>query len=211
VSASPTALLLTPVPDLWSEKIAEWQLREQGSERRLRTRVLSSRESRRSLASAAGALGTEYQDFLRVQRARFAVELSKKREAARQVVGWIQLQAQQRYLEDGTVDHWASFDELLASAGDDCDGLELMVFHLLRDLGYDEEAVLRAIVYRPSDGLYHMVTLWFEDPVDPWVLDPTGAMTPEMQLLSDQPDWIPVRFFSLNREFIPGAAHRSRL
>ena len=70
--------------------------------------------------------------------------------------------------------------------------------------------MLRGILYRPSDGLYHMVTLWFEDPTDPWVLDPTGAMVGRMVRLSDHLDWVPVRIFSENRELKPVsyAAHR---
>ena len=33
----------------------------------------------------------------------------------------------------------------------------------LRELGFRDDEVFRAIVYRPSDGQHHMVTFWFED------------------------------------------------
>ena len=59
----------------------------------------------------------------------------------------------------------STLEETLRNDGDDCDGLELLVFQGLRDLGFDDDEVFRAIVYRPDDGQHHMVTLWFEDRV----------------------------------------------
>jgi hypothetical protein len=41
-----------------------------------------------------------------------------------------------------------------------------------------------------------MVTFWFEDPNDPWVIDPTGAMTFGMPRMSEVPDWAPIKVFS---------------
>nr|MCS5619891.1 hypothetical protein [Myxococcota bacterium] len=82
-----------------------------------------------------------------------------------------------------------------------CDGLELLVYHALRDLGFAENEVYRAIVYRPSDGQHHMVTLWFEDREDPWVIDPTGAMTTGMPLMSSMPEWVPLKVFSQDVEY----------
>ena len=105
------------------------------------------------------------------------------------------------YREDGAVDHWATFEETLARGGDDCDGLELLVFHALRDLGFAETEVYRAIVVRPSDGQHHMVTLWFEDPEDPWVIDPTGAMTLGMPRMSELPEWAPIKVFTDRLEY----------
>ena len=81
--------------------------------------------------------------------------------------------------------------ETLRGNGDDCDGLELLTYHLLRDLGFRESEVYRSIVYRRADGQHHMVTLWFERPDDPWVIDPTGAMTSGMPRMSQLPDWQP--------------------
>ena len=101
----------------------------------------------------------------------------RRRALARDLASWIQSQAPQHYVPDGPVDHWATLDETFRRNGDDCDGLELLAYHLLRELGFEDEKVFRAIVYRRSDGQHHMVTLWFEDSDDPWVIDPTGAMT----------------------------------
>ena len=50
-----------------------------------------------------------------------------------------------------------------------------------------EDEVYRAIVFRRSDGQHHMVTFWFEHPDDPWVIDPTGAMTSGMPRMSEMP------------------------
>ena len=46
-----------------------------------------------------------------------------------------------------------------------------------------------------------MVTFWFEDPGDPWVIDPTGAMTSGMPRMSDVPGWVPLKIFSETEEF----------
>ena len=59
----------------------------------------------------------------------------------------------------------------------------------------------RAIVYRRSDGQHHMVTLWFEDRDDPWVIDPTGAMTSGMPRMSAVPEWTPLKVFTEDQDF----------
>jgi hypothetical protein len=63
--------------------------------------------------------------------------------------------------------------------------------------------VVRAIVVRPEDGQHHMVTLWFESAEDPYVIDPTGAMTPGMPRLSEVPGWVPLKLFTKSAEFSP--------
>ncbi len=180
--------------DPWSPKISGWQHRE----RRLpETDQLVGPASVSGEGSGA-TKGPRGKD-LRRKYAEFRRE--RKREMAREVAGWIQKQARRHYVEDGAIDHWATLEETLAHNGDDCDGLELLVYHFLRDLGFREDEVYRAIVYRPSDGQHHMVTLWFEDRNDPWVIDPTGAMVPGMPRMSDVPGWIPLKVFSEDEEF----------
>jgi hypothetical protein len=46
-----------------------------------------------------------------------------------------------------------------------------------------------------------MVTLWFEDRDDPWVIDPTGAMTTGMPRMSEVPGWEPLKVFSEDERF----------
>jgi hypothetical protein len=46
-----------------------------------------------------------------------------------------------------------------------------------------------------------MVTLWFEDPNDPWVIDPTGAMTAGMPRMSELPEWTPLKVFSHEEDY----------
>jgi hypothetical protein len=47
-----------------------------------------------------------------------------------------------------------------------------------------------------------MVTLWFEDRDDPWVIDATGAMTREMRKFSDlPPGWLPRMMFNENEVY----------
>jgi len=139
----------------------------------------------------AQSLRGKYRDF----------RVEHKRLVARDFAAWIQEQARQHYVADGPIDHWATLEETLQRNGDDCDGLELLTFHGLRDLGFGENEVFRSIVYRPSDGQHHMVTLWFEDPNDPWVIDPTGAMTAGMPRMSQLPAWVALKVFSETAEY----------
>ena len=120
---------------------------------------------------------------------------------AKDVAKWIQSEARDHYVADGPIDHWATLEETLDRNGDDCDGLELLVYHFLRDLGFEEDEVFRAIVYRPKDGQHHMVTLWFDTAGDPFVIDPTGAMTSGMPRMSEVPGWVPLKIFSETEEW----------
>jgi len=185
----------TPSPsDAWTPMIAGWQSRERAlpDTDRLRTPAsVSGSGEPRSKEGSGGNLRTKY----------FSFRAERKRMTARAIADWIQQEARKHYLADGPVDHWATFEETLARNGDDCDGLELLTYHILRDLGFGEDEVFRAIVFRPSDGQHHMVTLWFEQADDPWVIDPTGAMTTGMPRMSEVPEWAPLKVFSDSEEF----------
>lgn len=184
--------------DPWSPKIAGWQMRERGE--------AGTGAPERSAAPAASVSGSGEQvgaraggDDLRRKYERFRRE--RKREMAREAAAWIQRQARAHYRPDGPFDHWATFEETLDADGDDCDGLELLVSHVLRDLGFRDDELYRAILVRPSDGQHHMVTLWFDDPEDPFVIDPTGAMTSGMPLMSEVSGWVPLKVFNEHVEY----------
>jgi hypothetical protein len=179
-----------PAPDdPWSAKIAGWQARERALPGALTWGGPASVSGSGDAARPASG-GRDLQAKFLSWRAE------RKRSMAREVAQWIQQQAREHYVPDGPVDHWATLEETLARNGDDCDGLELLVNQLLRDLGFGEEEVYRAIVYRPSDGQHHMVTFWFETPDDPWIIDPTGAMTSGMPRMSEVQGWVPLKVFS---------------
>ena len=130
-----------------------------------------------------------------------AFRAEHRRGLAREAAAWIQAQSRSHYVPDGPIDHWATLEETLEHNGDDCDGLELLTSAFLRELGFGDDEVFRAIVVRESDGQHHMVTFWFEDRDDPWVIDPTGAMTTGMPRMSEVPGWVPLKVFSHNLEF----------
>jgi len=181
--------------DPWTGKIRGWQARE---------RALGNTEQLASgPASVSGGSGEAHEAEGDLRADYFAFRRSKKHELAEQVAGWIQTEARDHYRPDGPIDHWATLSETLDHNGDDCDGLELLVYHFLRDLGFRDDEVYRAIVVRPSDGQHHMVTLWFEFPDDPYVIDPTGAMTSGMPHLSEVPGWVPLKLFTETAEFTP--------
>ncbi len=121
---------------------------------------------------------------------------------ARGINSWAQFEAYEHYKAEANtdfdLDHWPTFKELLETDGDDCDGLDLIAYELLREFGY--ERVYRAIVRRERDGVNHMVTLWFQDR-DPWVLDATGAMSMDMQKISQVSGWTPTHMFSETEEY----------
>jgi predicted transglutaminase-like cysteine proteinase len=180
--------------DPWSRTISGWQARQRAAD----LEAVAPAPSPVAEGSAAVAVGAAPGDL----RAKYAAFRSEHQRAlAREVAAWIQRESREHYIEDGPVDHWATLQETLRANGDDCDGLELLVYQFLLDLGFHREEVYRAIVYRRSDGQHHMVTLWFEDRADPWVIDPTGAMTYGMPRLSELPGWAPLKVFSEERDF----------
>jgi hypothetical protein len=118
------------------------------------------------------------------------------------ITGWVQEKAKTHYIPDGAYDHWATLQETLAQNGDDCDGLEMLVFRFLQDEGFPEETLYHAILLQPNESDRHMVTLWFEDPEDPWVIDPTSAVVVGMKHISELPDgWVPIKIFNETEEF----------
>jgi predicted transglutaminase-like cysteine proteinase len=181
--------------DPWSGKIHRWQQRERSQRGEDAFAAPASVAGSGVEEAEQGALPEVLQDKYRAFRAE------QKRAMAREIAEWIQLQSRQHYVPDGAVDRWATLAETLRGNGDDCDGLELLTYQMLRDLGFGESEVYRSIVYRRTDGQHHMVTLWFEDPDDPWVIDPTGAMTSGMPRMSDVPGWVPLKVFSEDEDF----------
>ena len=178
----------TPDPfDAWSLKISRWQTSQ-------------SDGPAAKGSGSPGSLGARYSRF----RASLRVE------QARALATWIQKEAREVYADDTGVDHWPTLAEVLASDSDDCDGLELIVHHLLLDLGFPPDEVYRAVVHKPGDGQYHMVTLWFQERDDPWVIDPTGAMVLGMPRMSEVADWVPLKLFSAAEEFTVRQQRRQR-
>lgn len=186
---------VSPRPDdPWSRKIRGWQERERTDrgEDLLRSPAAVAEPGREGHdRRLPESLTDAYQNF----------RAESRRETARQIAGWIQTQARDHYVPDGPIDRWATFAETLRQDGDDCDGLELLVYNMLRDLGFAHDEVYRAIVYRRSDGQHHMVTLWFENRDDPWVIDPTGAMTSGMPHMSEVPGWVPLKVFGEDEDY----------
>lgn len=179
------------VDDAWSPKIRGWQDRERRSAGGDSPASVAHAGKRAPEGEGAGDLRAKYDSF----------RIERRRALAREVADWTQEQAQLHYRADGPIDHWATLEETFRSNGDDCDGLELIAFNFLRDLGFSQDEVFRAIVVRRADGQHHMVTLWFEDPEDPWVIDPTGAMTQGMPRMSEMPEWVPLKLFTENRDY----------
>jgi len=196
---------VTPRPDdAWSRKIAQWQQRERDSGPAHASQAAAKTE----LSTPASVAGSGTDDDAAAGAAReklrskFDGFLAERRRAqAREVASWIQEVAQEHYIADGPVDRWATLEETFRREGDDCDGLELLTYNLLRGLGFSEDEVFRAIVFRRSDGQHHMVTFWFENADDPWVIDPTGAMTSGMPRMSAVPGWEPLKVFSEERDY----------
>ena len=127
-------------------------------------------------------------------------ERAEKRVLLERIHTWTQVQARQHYRieenADPERDHWPTFGELIATNGDDCDGLDLISYRLMRSFGFERDEVWRAIIRRDRDGVFHMVTLWFESSDDPWVVDATGAATRTLRPLSRLEGWTPLIVFN---------------
>jgi predicted transglutaminase-like cysteine proteinase len=138
----------------------------------------------------------------------------KRVELAKQVTDWSQRIARRYYKfdpgrDDPAWDYWPTVGELLGNNGDDCDGLDLIAYQMLREFGFPMSKVYRGIVRRDRDGANHMVTLWFEDPRDPWVLDATGAVTFSMRRFSELEGWTPTKVFNDREQYLAVGGARS--
>jgi predicted transglutaminase-like cysteine proteinase len=189
--------------DPWSLRIRRWQLRQKAAEE---AGLVPSAPSPASVASSPDGPPARTRAAADGTRSSLAASYDaflsgRRRQIAHEVLDWVQEVSERRFVHDGPVDHWPTLPEVLASEGDDCDGLELLAFHALRQLGFHPERVYRAVLHRPRRNQHHMVTLWFEDPGDPWVLDPTATITTRLQRLSELQGWIPLKVFSEDREY----------
>ncbi len=162
--------------DPWSDKIRNWQVRH----------GLDPAQHGEP-AGTPSTLADEYRQF----------SLELRRKIVARTVAWVQEQSQRIYRPDGDHDHWATLGEVIEKGGDDCDGLDLLTFVLLRRLGFEESEIYRSIVVERRTGQHHMVTLWFdtESRENPFVLDPTGVVTSEMVRLAEVPGWDPIELF----------------
>lgn len=136
-------------------------------------------------------------------RRKFDVFLDEQRLAlAREFTAWSQKQARRHYRADDVrtglaADHWPTTFELFHANGDDCDGLDLIAYNLLRESGFPRDELYRVLVRRDRDAALHMVTLWFQERDDPWVIDVTGAMTLRLRRFSDVSiGWTPLVVFN---------------
>ncbi len=168
--------------DTWRLKIRAWQAATH----------LSSLEPNEEIPDPT-PLAEEYLRF----SSEFRLEIVQR------VLRWVQVYSGLYYRSDDGVDHWPTLDELIEDGGDDCDGMELLTFALLRGLGFSEGELYRAILFdRPSDA-YHMVTLWFRDKDrgDPYVLDPSGKISRNVSRLSRIAGWEPIAIFDERSQF----------
>lgn|SRR5262245_12241819 len=167
--------------DPFSGQVAFWQTRQRAD-----TDVRGGASGGREISDS---LGDRYDAFVSSQRY----------ELARSVVAWAQATARARYEQDHG-EYWPTFDELRRTRAEDCDGLELMIYRSLQAFGFERERLFRAVI-EDRAGQMHMVTLWFEDATDPWVLDPTGLAAVEPTLMSALEDWTPRRVFREDADY----------
>ncbi len=183
-----------PEINSWVPKVEQWQARARRDEPK--TRPSLPQESSQHKADLSGEL----------RRKMGAFQVDQRQALARKINDWAQDEARTHYRFDRDQrnparDHWPTFAELLERNGDDCDGLDLIAYELLREFGFQPGEIYRAVVKRDSDGRNHMVTLWFEDRDDPWVLDATGAMSGIMRKFSQLPGWTPTVVFNAYERF----------
>jgi predicted transglutaminase-like cysteine proteinase len=187
-----------PKGDPWFEKVAAWQKRAQRDAAENRFAGIgraSAGDPSRGPLTQSGLLHNKFGAF----------EIRERRALARRVNSWAQVQARKHYRWDRNdqpeADHWPTWEELLDRNGDDCDGLDLIAYHMLIAFGFPRDEIYRAIIRRERDRANHMVTLWFEDRENPWVIDTTGAMSINMRKISELPGWRPTKVFNETVQF----------
>jgi hypothetical protein len=177
--------------DPFYPKIADWQRRQRADRVPGVVPTPAPAGGEDPEAHPFGLLRVKFESFLN----------RHKRALAREFTAWSQRQARLHFTPDPETtlagDHWPTVEEFFETNGDDCDGLDLIAYALLREAGFPADETYRLVVRRERDGANHMVTLWFEDREDPWVIDATGAMTHEMRKFSDlPPGWSPRMMFN---------------
>ena len=182
--------------DPWFFPISRWQLR---TREQTQATWPPARLAAWGGAAPGAAVSAAKSSDLRSRYFGFVAE--RKHAAALEVARWAQNEGRRYYVPDAGQDHWPTLEEVLANDGDDCDGLELLSYYLLRSMGFDQDEVYRAIVVRERDNQHHMVTLLFETPDDPRVIDPTGAMALGMPRMSEVKGWVPMQVFSPTEHF----------
>jgi len=182
-----------PDPDgSWTRKIRKWQTRA----KRLKPQEAIHEAQEKTLYSKYVAFQKAHK---RISKSLDAIQ---KQDVAHEFARWIQAQSKIHYIrETEGKDFWETLDETLTNDGADCEGLNLLPFYGLLDLGFDKKKLFRAIMYRQSDGGHHMVNFWFEDRDDPWVIDPRGAVSDGMKRFSEIDGWIPIKMFNETEEF----------
>ena len=103
-----------PHDDPWNAKIRNWQSRHKLD------------QAQPAAIAPAPDLIAGYDEFTRSLRRRIAAD----------AVAWVQGESHRHYIPDGETDHWATLSDVVATNGDDCDGLDLLTFLLLRKLGF---------------------------------------------------------------------------
>ena len=108
--------------DVWFDKVRDWQVRE------VEGRATDA-ERRAHGADATGSLRTSFLKFAGEER----------RKLAQRFVAWAQEQAMIYYRFDAQQnlagDEWPTSHDLFEQNGDDCDGLDLISYNLLLELG----------------------------------------------------------------------------
>lgn len=184
-SAAPSWDLFGEMPsdDVFEPGVLVWQ----------GTRMLDIDRERKA-ASDSSPLAEEYVHFARELR----------REIVERTVKWVQTNSGLYFEEDGEIDHWPTLADVLERGGDDCDGMDVLTFELLRTAGFERGEIYRAVLVHKETQLHHMVTLWFPaaERDNPFVLDPTGDVTPIVRRLSEvQSEWTPIVLFDERERF----------
>jgi len=178
--------------DFWHDKVADWQVRQRTDLAAMAAEPAAYPSRRRS-------------GLLSIKQAQW--EQRERRELAKRIFLWTQEEARAHYrfdpITDVAGDPWPTSKNLFDTNGDDCDGLDLIAYELMRSFGFPADELYRAVIRRDRDGGNHMVTLWFEDPEDPWVMDATGAMSRRLRRFSEFLGWTPTKVFNEYAQFTP--------
>jgi predicted transglutaminase-like cysteine proteinase len=181
--------------DAWFEKIEDWQRRERQG--------VGAAVAQASPRARSNQQLQDPDEPLTLQQEYREQAQEEREELAQRLMTWAQTMAREHYRKDvdEVADPWPTTAELMAQGGDDCDGIDLLAYSMMRDFGFERQDLYRAIVRRDRDHANHMVTLWFQDRSDPWVVDATGAVSLGLKKFSQVKGWQPRRVFNEYEQF----------
>jgi len=183
---------IDPHNDPWFYRIQDWQ----------DDQLIAQRDGLGKLASHEAATS-----MTALEASANAFQAGQRRALARRINTWVQNNAVSTPEAPESSDPDPA--RLLSAGAEDPLGLDQTTRSLLLRFGFEADELYRGVLRQRNGDRYHVVTLWFEDRRDPWVLDASSVLSAELKRLSRVSSWQLIRVFNETKQFraVPRAPH----